>query len=181
MQTIDLILDGFSKKFTNLIVMRNDWFVAGDHVFYAGTLWSLVTEESYFQTPIYWEDHLITVEEWNQLHREALIKLGEAIEIAHQINRTLVVATHYAPTYHNTLSPKYHNHRRNAMYCSHLELYLQNRAVVAWIYGHTGFNGRYRNLTTNQITAKEYNTNLSLHQLLYNQPCNIYPIEENPF
>jgi predicted phosphohydrolase len=177
-QSINLLLDGIESKFVNLTIIKNDWFVGYDYIFYGGTLWSQVTEETYFQTPIYMGDHLITVDEWNRLHHESLNKLDEAIKIANQLNRKLIVATHYAPTYCNTLSQKYHNHHNNAMYCSNLDHYLQNQVIAAWIYGHTGFNGRYQKLTTNQLRAKDYNSNMSLQQLLYNQQCNIHPTEE---
>ena len=84
-------------------------------------------------------------------------------------NKKVVVVTHYPPTNKGTIDPIYQNCPNRSMYYSHSDHILENKVIMNWIYGHSGYNlcherreGAYAKLLTNQAVEKEFRNPLIL-------------------
>lgn len=104
------------------------------------------------------DETLIDSGEYNSLHIESLSSLEMAIDYSRRMKYKMLVVTHYAPTFYDTLDIKHRNYndKRNYMYCSHSDGFILNDEILYWIYGHTGHNGNYDKLVSNQYNKQGY-------------------------
>jgi hypothetical protein len=164
MAEIDSFLEGLNleEEMSNLIVLNNQCVIVDNVLIFGSTFWSYCPHQYYQYTHLY-DDKLQRVgcEKFNQMHLHAVCKTEQAIQYATKEKIPLLVVTHYAPSFHGTLDKKYTpdsskpglGNSKNYMYCSSSDHLVENSAVVAWVYGHTGYNGLDANkkLVTNQI------------------------------
>jgi Calcineurin-like phosphoesterase len=108
----------------------------------------------------------ITASSWNALHFTAKAALERTIHQAQKLGYRLMVITHHAPTFKNTLDEKYKDAGvSNSLYCSDCDEYLSDKLVALWIYGHTGHNAKYCHdggtfVYSNQYGKPGYSTEL---------------------
>jgi predicted phosphohydrolase len=136
----------------NLIVLDNSYVTIDGVVIFGSTFWSYCPSQHYPRPNIFLGSQPITSHQHNALHFAALRTLESVLEYASSVDRKLLVVTHHAPTFHGTLHPKYPlDDPKNYMYCSSNDAILANERIVAWAYGHTGYNGCVGKLVTNQV------------------------------
>lgn len=173
MQDIFLAIKTLSESIKNLIVLDNETYTIGDTIIFGSTFWSYSASESWRKIPMYvgdkGEERLITNHEYNELHFKSLMALEKAIQKAEEENKKMVVVTHYPPTNKGTIDPKYQNSSNKSMYYSHNDHILENKVIIRWVYGHSGWNARYERsqgvyakLLTNQAVEKDFRNPLIL-------------------
>lgn len=137
----------------NLIVLDNSYVTIDGVIIFGSTLWSYCPSQCYAQSDIFSSPgQRLTSHQYNALHLGALRSLESVLEYADTVDRKLLVVTHHAPSFHGTLHPKYDvNDPKNHMYCSSNDAVVANDRIVAWAYGHTGYNGCIGKLVTNQV------------------------------
>jgi len=166
MGNIFLTIKSLTRSIKNLIVLDNESYTIGDTVIFGSTFWSY-TPEFWRKIPIYvgmkGDERLITNREYNELHLKSLIALEKAIKYTEEQNKKMVVVTHYPPSDRGTVDPKYKDSPDRMMYYSHNDHILENKVILRWIFGHTGYNTNYerregihKKLLTNQAIEKEF-------------------------
>lgn len=161
MNSINQKLKNLELKYKNLKVLINDFIYMGKYIIFGSTFWSYCQKENYNNPPIY-SDKVdsegkllkITHREYNILHLESVKIIENMIEYSEKNNKELIIVTHYAPTFKGTLDKKYLNNSKNELYCSNNEHLIRNKIIKVWIYGHTGYNGIFEKLITNQMEHK---------------------------
>lgn len=153
------------QTLSNLIILIDDYVTINDILIFGSTFWSYCPKEYFINIPLHYEPHkLIDAHAYNKLHLNAQKKLEMCIEYAYTENLKVLVVTHHAPTFAGTLHPKYRDVSltKNYMYCSNSDHFLGNNVVKCWIYGHTGYNGVYDKLVSNQVGKNNYNQELTI-------------------
>ena len=159
---VDNRLKYLSDCIPNLQVLNNGCLCFDQYkvVIFGSILWSHITNNEFpKQIPIFnLHGEIITPIEWNYRHYEALLALENCLQMAKSKGYQMIVVTHYAPTYKGTLRKEHDlpDNNKNSMYCSKLEKLLESGDIKLWIYGHTGFNGRYINKKGTQIYTNQY-------------------------
>nr|QBK89933.1 MAG: calcineurin-like phosphoesterase [Pithovirus LCPAC101] len=129
--------------YKNLIFLNNDfqYLKHDDLVIYGGVMWSFSPDKKNFPSnlPIFKNNKNITHEHWNDMHQKFMDGLESAHEYAKSHKCKLMVISHYSPVVNESLDSKYHNYNNNFLYCTDLSKYFSD-SVVAWVFGHTGFN-----------------------------------------
>ena len=161
LDSINKKLKSLEKKYSNFTVLINEYVTIGEYVIFGSTFWSYCQRERYYNPPIYSDraDNLkptgnllkLSCREYNLLHLQSLQELERVIEYCESVDKKMIVVTHYAPTFNGTLHPKHRNKTNNDMYCSNNDHLIKNKVIKVWIYGHTGYNGVYGKLVSNQI------------------------------
>jgi hypothetical protein len=129
-------------------------------VIFGSTFWSYYPDNTNFPSvPINLLDgRRITAASWNLLHFAAKSALEHAIHRAKQLGYKLMVVTHHAPTFTNTLDEKYKDAgTSNNMYCSTCDEYLSDKLITVWVYGHTAHNTQYRHDNGTFVYSNQYN------------------------
>lgn len=136
----------------NLIFLHDDCTFIDGILIYGSTFWSYCPSQHYKPLPIYTDSSTsINSAAFNNMHLRAVTELEKTIQYADRERSNLLVVTHYAPSFHGTLSPKHVGSSKNYMYCSSSEHFVENACILAWVYGHTGHNGNVGKLVTNQL------------------------------
>lgn len=136
----------------NLIFLHDDYIFIDGILIYGSTFWSYCPYQHYKPLPIYFKSSdRIKSADFNNMHLRAARELENVIQYAGAKRFNLLVVTHYAPSFHGTLSPKHVGNFKNYMYCSSSEHFVENSCIIAWVYGHTGHNGNVGKLVTNQL------------------------------
>lgn len=150
-------------KFSNLIVLIDESITFGEPgnqvEIFGSTFWSYCPVQ-YYPKPCLFKNGVDGVEtlsasDYNKMHLRSVMAFENAVEVATISGRKLIVVTHYPPTFNGTLAPKHAKNGtkdpKNYLYCSSNDHLVENEVVVAWIYGHTGHNGCYGKLVSNQM------------------------------
>lgn len=159
---VDERLKYLEQSISNLYVLNNNCLCFDQYkvVIFGSILWSHIENNEFPKDiPIFnLQGEMITPIEWNYRHYEALLALENCIQMAKSKDYQMIVVTHYAPTYNGTLRKEHDrpDNNKNSMYCSKLEKFLESGLIKLWIYGHTGFNGRYTNKVGTQIYTNQY-------------------------
>jgi hypothetical protein len=163
MQEINAKLQGLAAKDAkcqNLTVLQNSCVIVDNVLVFGATFWSYCPSQHYPGFALLTQDDKgatvpITAHQYNAMHFEALAALENAVARANAKDMRLLVVTHYAPSFRNTLAAKHAIHGtadpKNYLYCSAQDVLLENRCILAWIYGHTGHIGREGKLVSNQV------------------------------
>lgn len=164
MTQIDDILDSFQHEYDNVIILRNQFVMISGMVVYGGVLWSYATDKGFKQPYIYNERGLrLTIDDWNEMYFDHVKMINKAISYARKRYHNCLIITHYAPTYKDTINPKYDGSPYNCMYASDLDTMIKNDNVYRWVYGHTGYNKECTVKTiTNQCNKSGYRKNYQL-------------------
>lgn len=169
MRIITKKLKDLQTKYYNLSVLIDECVTIDDILIYGSIFWShfpvnnlslpMYTTKNGFLVPI-------TTLEYNQLHKDSVTKMNRMVQYCKDMGKRMVVVTHYAPTFIGTLAPKHakngKNDIKNYLYCSDNDMFLLEHVIRAWIYGHTGHNGIYGKLISNQIDAQNSMNNAVL-------------------
>lgn len=103
----------------------------------------------------------LTVDDYNQIHAESRLFLGEALKS--QTDMPTVVITHHPPTFIN-YPDKYANSAINEAFGTEMSNFIEESEIDYWIYGHHHCNvpdfavGKTK-LVTNQLGYIKYNEN----------------------
>lgn len=164
-EDVDKILWGLIKTpgMENLIFLNNETVNIDGILIHGATFWSYCPFQYYKNLPLYRDcghgPRLLKVAEFNRMHLQAVESLENTIQYANQENLSLLVVTHYAPSFRGTLAPKHvydpiapamGNHK-NYMYCSSSDHLVENSSILSWVYGHTSHNGNIGKLVSNQL------------------------------
>ncbi len=173
--TFDGLLATFiesTKHLCNFTVLYNQSVNIGDNLrLFGGTLWSHIPSgsESIVNHPIYDENRqLITCNWYNCEHYRFLHILDIELRRAQNDKKRLIVASHHAPTFANTLKSRHYSSPYRFLYCSALDRYLSNDKIYTWMYGHTHVNADYctqgdTRIVSNQYAAKGYDADKIVH------------------
>jgi predicted phosphodiesterase len=161
MANVDLFLHNLSLEegFRNLTILNNNTTVVDDVLIFGSTFWSQCPQQHYLATQLYKNGKLVDATEYNNMHKIAVQTLRDTIDYASREHLRLLVVTHHAPSFEGTLAPHHivdnkapaKGNTKNYMYCSDNIKLVNDPVVVAWIYGHTGYNGNIGKLVTNQM------------------------------
>lgn len=162
-----------TKLYPNVHILDNSAVVIDNNIFFGTTLWSKIYNQPNDKLITYKMRYTqykcgIKVKTWNKMHYEACDALSDAIEYAKIYKLNLYVLSHYAPTYYNTIDPKYMHDSINYLYCTELSVLFSSN-IKCWIFGHTGHNCDYylygTRVVSNQYlveSGNKYNKNLSI-------------------
>lgn len=156
---VNAILFSLERLYQNLSVLINTYIIISNVLIFGSTFWSYSPHQHWKNIPIYDDSEaVITSGLYNRLHMSAQEGLESAIVYARRMKYDVVVATHHAPTFYDTLALKYRNHNdsKNYMYCSHSDHFLENDIIKYWIYGHTGYNSSHNKLISNQVNIERF-------------------------
>jgi predicted phosphohydrolase len=156
---INKIFRKLEAKFDNLRFLINEDLILGKLVIFGSTFWSYCPHQYFNNIPIYNEDGtLITSGDYNGFHQSSQRALESRIDYCTRMKFDLLVITHHAPTFYETLGSKHRNSEdtKNYMYCSSSDLLLKNSVIKYWVYGHTGYNGTYDKLVSNQVDLQNF-------------------------
>lgn len=156
MKEIEANMIEFGIKYKNVYFFSNNIFQCNGIVVYAGTFWSYCPAKYFKKQHLYMKGEIIDEKTINNFHIQSQLTLQEAINFSEEENRKMIVITHYAPSLRGTIDDKYKNQKSNYMYGSNSEQFIENDCILKWIYGHTGYNGRWGKLTTNQYGKEGY-------------------------
>ncbi len=149
---------------SNLFLLNNHSIeISPDAVIQFTTMWSRIGKEyrKHIQTGmsdffcIKYRDELITTDDYNGFHSEAVNYLEAAFE--HHRKKTSLVVTHHVPTFKN-YPPIYIDSPLNQGFAVEMKEHIERWSPDYWIYGHSHFN-------TN--TFKMKGTTLLTNQLGY--------------
>ena len=124
-------VDLYERKFPKLTILLDDCVDIGDIRIYGSTLWSLIFDKPHIVSKRLNDFNYIkgmTIDKYNQLHKEALNKIREAD----------IVVTHHAPCI-NSVNAKYVGDMLNQCYYSNtLDYMLEHNIKLPqyWIHGH---------------------------------------------
>jgi predicted phosphohydrolase len=164
-EQLDQKLDFLSEIIPNLTILRNSFITIKKTkiIIFGSTLFSLLPLDFELNLPFFNSKNQLTTAEFNKLFLDSLIQI-QKIMFEKPKDYTLVVVTHYAPTFHTTIGEKYNSptNKRNHLYASHLDFLLKKEKVDLWIYGHTGHNSTFTTdngtiLFSNQICNDSLN------------------------
>lgn len=160
MCVVNEYLRSFERKYSNVHVFVNDVFTCDGVVCYAGTFWSKAKKNLFKNLPIYVsEGKAITFEDYDLFHETSVSVLYRALKLAKDNNLGLMIFTHYAPSIELCIDPNCRNQHMNCMYATDFTHLVNESCVLAWVYGHTGYNGRAGKITTNQYGKRWYSKN----------------------
>jgi len=162
MENFEKRLYSLQEKFMNLIVLINSTVEIDGVIIFGSTFWSYCPRQYYPSPNLFTKSFecnaklvKLTCAQYNKMHLRAVECLENAIEFAQNSGKSLLVVTHYPPTFKGTLAQKHAKNGvkdpKNYLYCSNNDAILENDTIIAWVYGHTGHNGCYGKLVTNQI------------------------------
>lgn len=103
----------------------------------------------------------LTVAEYNQLHRQALQYIKQAI--SDSTARHKIVLTHHVPTFMH-YPPQYKGDALNEGFATELHQLIEDSGADYWLYGHTHYNTPHftignTHLVTNQLGYVQYGEN----------------------
>lgn len=155
MRIITKKLKELQTIFTNLSVLIDECVTIDGTLIYGSIFWSFCPLNSLF-IPIYTTLNgdlvPINVTQYNKLHEYSVKMMERMIQYCKNVDKRMIVVSHYAPTFLGTLAPKHgKGDLKNYLYCSDNDQFLLENVVRIWVYGHTGYNGVYGKLVTNQL------------------------------
>ena len=159
MEDIDLYLRGLCLEEKNLIILNNNTTVVDNVLIFGSTFWSYCPQQHFIPSQLYKNGKIVNANEYNKMHAMAIQSLKETIEYASGHNLKLLVVTHHAPSFDGTLAAHHitdnnapaKGNMKNYMYCSSNLTLVNDPVIIAWVYGHTGYNGNVGKLVTNQM------------------------------
>jgi len=156
---VDSLLFELKNIYHNLEILINSQCIIDNVLIFGSTFWSYCPHQYFSDVPIYEaENKLMDSAMYNRLHLSAQESLETWLCYARKQKLEVIVVTHYAPTFFSTLAEKYriYDNKKNYMYCSHSDSYLENDLVKYWVYGHTGYSGNYNKLVSNQVGSEGF-------------------------
>jgi hypothetical protein len=170
MRIITKKLKDLQTNHTNLSVLIDECVTIDGILIYGSIFWSHFPLNN-LSLPMYTTKNgnlvPITTLEYNQLHKDSVSKMNRMVQYCKNVDKRMIVVTHYAPTFIGTLAPKHAKNGKgdvkNYLYCSDNDMFLLEHVIRTWIYGHTGHNGVYGKLVSNQIDAKDSINNAVLN------------------
>lgn len=175
-------LESVCQKFSNIILLDNKTFELEGIKIIGSTLWSHVSDQNkrYIESAIndyfliYENEMPIIVEQTNLWNKECVEFIEKEIANA---DKPCIVLTHHAPLFSNniteqyTADPKYLDGKNNEAFHNNMSHILQY-PVVAWLYGHTHYAGKFEYngvvIGTNQLgyTHEEYSVKFNPYAYL---------------
>lgn len=153
------ILREKTRQLEKLVILNNEIINIEQNLrIFGTTLWSQLPDEWAGPIlPIFDENGLVVTRNW--MHREhftALHKLDTEILRARVENKRLIVVSHYAPTFENTLKPEHYQTKQRFFYCSPLDQYLYKSKIYTWMFGHTHVNVDYLTRGDTRLVTNQY-------------------------
>ncbi|QIN54180.1 metallophosphoesterase [Cedratvirus kamchatka] len=138
-------IKGIVSNFPNVYFLDDQGMEVDGFRIYGTTLWSEVENKRFIRDNMndyrrinIKENHYtknISLQDMLDMHKVCLEKLKEEISTCAKISHTLVILSHYLPSY-QCIDDKYKNNACNSAYASNLEDLIRP-PVVLWLYGHS--------------------------------------------
>ena len=125
--------------YDNITLLDNQSVIIDGVCYWGGTLWSYLPPHVVQTNPLYNDNGLLSNQDYNNLHFEALRSLKSCIDWCEAENIKCIVCSHYAPTFSHYTSKAKLSTARKYFYASNLE-YLCVPTIPFWICGHTHIN-----------------------------------------
>ena len=130
------------KTIPNLEILNNQWIDIGDIRIFGSILWSYVPAHVPDRgLPIYTKKNmLISRTEYNQMNYESIRSLLYCIEESKKDGKSLIVVTHYSPTFDMFDNMKNMKDPSDLMcywYCNRLDNLINSGNMDMWLFGHT--------------------------------------------
>jgi Icc-related predicted phosphoesterase len=152
-------LQDLAYKINNLTVVSNTSINLTENIrLYGCTLWSHIPETNRVKSlPIKTIDGRLVGPSWlNYRYFEDVYGIETEILRSENDKKRLIIVTHYAPTFLNTLDPKHFSHPKRFYYANNLDRLLYKDQVYIWIFGHTHINCDYRTLGYTRVVSNQY-------------------------
>lgn len=162
-------LNKLADSIINLSLLNDQYMIFEDYgiILFGTVLWSYLPDnDMYKQVRIYSGKKYVTGKEWNTMHLKCLNNLIQIIKLAEEKDMKLIVISHYAPSFKNTIPPEFET-KNNSLYATNLDYLLKSDKINVWYYGHTGHNCQYQTdgntcLYGNQHYEPDYNARQSI-------------------
>jgi hypothetical protein len=156
-------LRNFLRTMPKITLLENTHIdLEGDIRVYGTTLWSHIPEEARgLVIPMLTFDGRPADASWlNREHAMCVCHLETAIQTAQIESKRLVVVSHYAPTFVNTVDESY-DALKKFYYASNLTRLLNQQSVHTWVFGHTHVNCDYvttdgTHVVSNQLMGSNF-------------------------
>jgi len=155
-------LYSLKDNITNLIILDNSYVIIDDIILCGSTLWSYI----HYELPNFVKIHNFTMKEYNYKNLIAKRFIKNVIDLANQMNKKLVMITHYPPS-KRCLTEDKKRFYYNKLYYNNLDYLFDND--ILWLFGHTHVNKDIKIKNTRIISNqkgkksyKEYQKNFTL-------------------
>lgn len=144
---LDQIVERTFRDIPNLEILNNRYIDIGDVRIFGSILWSYVPTDVpdrgltiYSDTSRVFFPKLLSRSEYNQLNYESIRSLLQCIEKTKRDGMSLIVATHYSPTF-EPFGGLNRNGKpddlMNYWYCNNLDDLINKNNMAIWLFGHT--------------------------------------------
>lgn len=151
----DFQIENLFSDYSNVIYLNNKTFEYNELLFIGTTLWTEISNSIQSSDLSMMYDYKkikdFSPNQCNDLFMNNIAFIKENIE-----KKECIVITHHAPSY-KCISDEYKGDKSNCFFASHLDDYIENKNVIAWVYGHTHYNIEYSE--NNVLYANCYRTN----------------------
>lgn len=143
MEELDQIAKQHFYEIPNLEILSNTYIDIGDIRIFGSILWSYVPNNAPKRDmQIYnYDRHLLSVSEHNMLNYSCIQSLKKCIEQSQRDDKSLIIATHYAPLFDMFDDPrggkKGEDDLSNYWYCNDLRDIIKYKNMRLWLFGHT--------------------------------------------
>lgn len=158
-------------KYKNLYILNDNYIIIGNYIFFGSCLWSNLTKHTKMprKVSIYNNNYnYINIDEWKLLHNQSLSNIYKIIDISKQLNKKLIIITHYPPINDNVLSPRHEGNKLQDLYTNSLHNIMLNFNIYIWVYGHSGYNYIDRKVGNTLVITNQYDANNYDDSKIYN-------------
>lgn len=184
MEQIENDIEIFFKKYNNVHFLQKKSFQIPntEYVILGCTLWTFIEKKNYVSAHYTLNDfsyisnkgRRFSVEDLVELHENHANWILQSLQYLESIHKKVIVLTHHLPT-SLIIDPKYFGDPKNYLYHSELTEHLNNKALKAWICGHSHASSRivYKHGVEVMMNCKGY----PREHTGFNSSC-IYEIEK---
>jgi predicted phosphodiesterase len=150
-------LDQFCRTIPNLFYLNGKCIEFEGIRIYGTILWSNIPDEHKFEQflPIKDDRGKPVTSDWiNMMHKSSLEDLINHIKP--EDNKKLLIISHYAPTFKNTLTSDHLVSRKRFFYSNHLDHLLTDKNIHTWVYGHTHVNSDFISEGGTRVVSNQY-------------------------
>jgi len=136
------------STFDNVIFLNNNSFTYKvedkEIIFFGTTLWSRITDQERYYVKnvsndiknIYENNHPITIDKINEMHKCNVNWLVSELEKHNDNDIIKIVLSHHLPSF-KAIAPIYHGNQYNSLYASNLDYIINSYNINVWLFGHT--------------------------------------------